>query len=40
VPIKAGDDAKEAKWFSVNTLPELAFDHSEIQKKILEVVQK
>ncbi len=26
----AGDDAKQAKWFSVNNLPDLAFDHSEI----------
>lgn len=40
VPIKAGDDAKDAKWFPVNKLPELAFDHSEILKKVLEVVQK
>lgn len=40
VPIKAGDDAKEVKWFPVNKLPELAFDHSIILKKILEVVEK
>ena len=39
VPIKAGDDAKDAKWFSVNNLPELAFDHSIILKKILEVLK-
>jgi 8-oxo-dGTP diphosphatase len=26
----AADDAKEAKWFSINNLPELAFDHDEI----------
>ena len=39
-PIKAGDDAKDAKWFPINKLPELAFDHSQILKKILERVQK
>lgn len=26
----ASDDAKEVKWFSVNDLPKLAFDHDEI----------
>jgi len=39
-PIKAGDDAKEAKWFPVNKLPELAFDHSTILKKLIEEIQK
>ena len=39
VPIKAGDDAKDVKWFSINNLPELAFDHSVILKKILEVLK-
>jgi 8-oxo-dGTP diphosphatase len=38
--IQAGDDAKDAKWFPVNNLPELAFDHSIILKKLLEVVQE
>ena len=38
-PVKAGDDAKDAKWFSVNNLPELAFDHSMILKRILEVIK-
>jgi 8-oxo-dGTP diphosphatase len=37
--IKAGDDAKETKWFSVNNLPELAFDHSIILKKIIAVLK-
>ncbi len=30
-----GDDAKEAKWFSINNLPQLAFDHSDILKTAL-----
>ncbi|SHE94600.1 8-oxo-dGTP diphosphatase [Mariniphaga anaerophila] len=30
--VKGGDDAASAKWFSVNNLPEMAFDH----RKILE----
>lgn len=27
---KAGDDARSAKWFPINQLPELAFDHDEV----------
>ncbi len=30
VKIKAGDDAIEADWFSLDKLPGLAFDHSKI----------
>ncbi len=29
IPI-AGDDAQKAKWFPINNLPDLAFDHKEI----------
>ncbi len=28
--VKAGDDAREARWFSINSLPDLAFDHEHI----------
>ena len=28
--VKGQDDAAEAQWFSVNSLPPLAFDHEEI----------
>ncbi|MCF8298961.1 MAG: NUDIX hydrolase [Saprospiraceae bacterium] len=28
--IKAGDDARLAKWFDINDIPDLAFDHNEI----------
>jgi 8-oxo-dGTP diphosphatase len=28
--VKASDDAVDAKWFSLNDLPDLAFDHREI----------
>ena len=31
----AGDDAKEAKWFDISKIPELAFDHLNIVKDAL-----
>lgn len=35
---QAGDDAKEAKWFPIDQLPPLAFDHSLILKEWLELI--
>ena len=31
---KAGDDAKAVKWFPLNDLPDLAFDHEEILDRV------
>jgi len=39
-PIKAGDDAKEAQWFSISQLPELAFDHGEIVEEFIVEILK
>ena len=34
--IKAGDDAKNLKWYSLDNLPLLAFDHIEIIKEFTQ----
>ncbi|NLN94992.1 MAG: NUDIX hydrolase [Bacteroidales bacterium] len=38
---KAGSDAKEAKWFEINNLPSLAFDHDKILRKaVTELINR
>ena len=34
--VKGGDDALEAKWFDLDDLPEMAFDHDKVAKMAIE----
>ncbi len=34
---KGGDDAKEAKWWPIDNLPELAFDHEKILRDCIRI---
>lgn len=34
--VKGGDDARNAKWFPLNQVPELAFDHAQILRKAIK----
>ena len=34
--VTAGDDAAQAKWFEIDELPQLAFDHDEVIKMAIE----
>jgi 8-oxo-dGTP diphosphatase len=35
--VKGGDDAAHAKWFSLEELPELAFDHQQILEEFFDL---
>ncbi|MCD4680982.1 MAG: NUDIX hydrolase [Bacteroidales bacterium] len=37
--VNAGDDARNAKWFSLDNLPDLAFDHNEILQKMIKALK-
>ena len=37
IPI-SGDDAADTKWFEIENLPELAFDHDEVVKMALKML--
>lgn len=37
--VKGEDDAKEAKWFQIDNLPPLAFDHELILKDAIEKIK-
>ena len=36
--LKAGDDAADAKWFSLRNMPELGFDHKKIVADALKII--
>ncbi len=38
--VAGNDDAAQAKWFPLSSLPKLAFDHEEILKDALEVYER
>ena len=38
--VRGGDDAREAKWWALDELPELAFDHADIIKAALKRLQR
>ncbi len=37
--VKGNDDASRAEWFSIDNLPELAFDHGQILKDFLQYLK-
>lgn len=38
--VKGGDDAADARWFALDEIPELAFDHDEMLKTALREMRK
>lgn len=40
LPLAAGDDARDAKLFAINELPELAFDHENIVQRAMRRIKE
>ncbi len=40
VEVEGGDDAVQADWFSLNSIPELAFDHQKILEDFMGWLEK
>ncbi len=38
--IRAADDAKEAKWFDINRLPSMGFDHDEVVRFAIKKLKR
>ncbi len=38
--IKSGDDAAEAQWFSIDDLPQMAFDHNDVAAVAIEKLKE
>lgn len=38
--VKGGDDAADARWFALDEIPELAFDHEEMLRTALKEMRK
>ena len=36
IPVVGGDDAMQAQWYSIEELPEMAFDHADIIRKFIK----
>ena len=38
--VKGSDDAAQARWFPIDSIPPLAFDHDKILRMALEQIKK